>query len=101
MIDTSTIVKLTLKKKNWTNMDLVRKINELEDSVGDKEKTVRQNLTNYLNGYHDWGYKFTRKVEVALGLPNKTLLNTLKQPKSAYEKEVYKEVIGKYRVVKK
>ena len=84
-----------------SNMDLVRAINKVEERCGLKERTVKQNVTNFLNGYFDWGYDFTRKVEVALELEELTLMNTLRKPKTKWEKKCYNEALEKYKVVKK
>lgn len=97
MINISTYVKMILKKKHMTNTDLLRKINKLEEKSGVKERTVKQNITNYLNDYWHWGYSFARKVEVALELEDKTLLNLLPKPKSESQKRIYKEVLKKWK----
>lgn len=88
---------MILKKKQMSNTDLVRAINKLEEENGVKERIVIQNVTNYLNDYWNWGYEFTRKVEVALELEDKTLLNLLPKPKSASQKAKYKEVLKKWK----
>ncbi len=100
MFKVSEYVKVILRKKNMTNMDLVRAINKVEEQAGLSSRVVKQNVTNYLNGYFEWGYEFTRKVEVALGLKDKTLLNLLPIPKTKSDKELYKTVLKKYKVVK-
>lgn len=79
-------------------MDLVKAINKVEEASGVKERTVIQNVTNYLNDYWNWGYSFTRKIEVALGLEDKTLLNLLPQPKGANQKRIYKEALNKWKI---
>ena len=81
-----------------TNMDLVRAINQVEEVSGSKERTSKQNVTNYLNDYFNWGYSFTRKVEVALELENESLLNLLPKPKGESQKAIYKEVLNKWKV---
>ena len=80
--------------------DLVREINKVEEASGVKERTVKQNITNYINGYYHWGYDFTRKIEVALGLKDKTLLSLLPKPKSESQKRIYKEAFKKWKSVK-
>ena len=97
-MNVSTFVKMILKKKQMTNMDLVRAINQVEEVSGSKERTTKQNVTNYLNDYFNWGYSFTRKVEVALGLENECLLNLLPKPKGENQKAIYKEALNKWKV---
>lgn len=80
-----------------SNMDLVRAINRVEEVSGVKERTSKQNITNYLNGQWNFSYDFTRKIEVALELEDKTLLNLLPKPKGEYQKRVYKEAFKKWK----
>ena len=73
---------LVLQKKKMTRADFCKKINEIEDKLGEK-KSSTQNITNYLNGTddkHNIGYKMALKMEKALNLPNDTLLNMVKLP---------------------
>lgn len=88
---------MILKKRKMTNKDLVKEINKVEEKSGVKERTSTQNITNYLNDYWNWGYEFTRKVEVALGLKDKTLMSLLPEPKSASQKRIYKESMKKWK----
>lgn len=81
-----------------TQMDLVRAINTLEAQSGNNKRTSKQNLTNYLNGQHNWEYEFTRKVEVALNIKDNLLINMLPKPKSKFEKDKYNEVMKKWKV---
>lgn len=83
-----------------SNADLVKAINKVEEQSGVKERIVAQNVTNYLNGYHNWSYDFTRKVEVALELEDKTLLNLLPKPKGESQKRIYKEAFKKWKSFK-
>ena len=73
---------LVLQKKKMTRADFCKKINEIEDKLGEK-KSSTQNITNYLNGTddkHNIGYKMALKMEKALNLPDDTLLNMVKNP---------------------
>lgn len=97
MMRVSFFVKMILKKRKMTNRDLVKAINEVEKASGVKERTVPQNITNYLNDYYNWGYEFTRKVEVALDLEDETLLKLLPKPKSNSQKRIYKESMKKWK----
>lgn len=84
-----------------TNAELCRRINQIEDKLGDR-RTTPQNITNYLNGYHNIRPKWLVKVEVALGLPYDTLVNMVEPPKSEggiKELEEVKEKIRNERVV--
>ena len=90
---------MILKKKNMSNMDLVRAINEVEEQAGVKEKTCKQNVTNYLNDYFNWGYEFTRKVEVALKLEDEMLLKFLPQPKGNIQRKKYMAMKEKWQKV--
>ncbi len=97
-MNVSTFVKMILKKKQMTNMDLVRAINQVEEVSGSKERTSKQNVTNYLNDYFNWGYSFTRKVEVALNLDDECLLSLLPKPKGKKQKKIYEESLNKWKV---
>lgn len=80
-----------------TNMDLVREINKVEEASGVRERTTKQNITNYINNYWNMGYDFARKLEVALELEDKTLLSLLPKPKSDSQKRIYKEAFKKWK----
>lgn len=73
---------MILKKKNWSRRRLCKEINIIEENIGLKERTTPQNITNYLNGYHQMTPRWLVKVEVALGLPYDTLVNMVEQPKT-------------------
>jgi len=97
MLTISNYIKMILKKKNMSNMDLVRAINKIEEASGVSERTVKQNVTNYLNGYFNYGYDTVRKVELALKLDDKALMNLLPKPKTQVEKDRYKEAMKKWK----
>ena len=73
MLNVSEYIKLILKKKNWTNRRLCQEINKIEEQLGDS-RTTPQNITNYLNGYWQFGPKVLVKYEKALGLKQGTLI---------------------------
>ena len=82
MMNIRDYIILILDKKKMTRAEFTRKINEIEDKLGEK-KTTNQNITNYLNGTddkHNIGYKMALKMEKALNLPDDTLLNMVKNP---------------------
>lgn len=82
MMNIRDYIILILDKKKMTRAEFTRKINEIEDKLGEK-KTTNQNITNYLNGTddkHNIGYKMALKMEKALNLPDDTLLKMVKNP---------------------
>jgi len=97
MINITMIVKNILKQQGISNIDLVRRINKIEEVSGVRERTTKQNVTNYLNGYHNIGYDVARKMELALNLKDKTLLNMLPIPRGAGQKKQYKEALNKWK----
>lgn len=87
-------IKLILKKKKWTNVRLCQELNKIESKLGDS-KTSPQNITNYLNGYHDMRPKWLAKVEKALDLQQGTLINMVMPPSSREAQKELKELIKK------
>ena len=84
MMNIRDYIILILDKKKMTRAEFTRKINEIEEKLGEK-KTNLQNITNYLNNpdeSHNIGYKMALKMEKALGLPDDTLLKMVKNPVS-------------------
>lgn len=99
MLNINEYIKLILKKKKWTKQRLCDEINKIEAKLGDK-RTSRQNISNYLNGYWEFGPKTAVKYEKALGLKENTLLNMVSLPKSNVGKKELQEIIRKIREVK-
>lgn len=82
MMNIREYIDLVLSKKKMTRTEFSRKINEIEEKLGEKKSNC-QNITNYLNGTddkHNIGYKMALKMEKALDLPNDTLINMVKSP---------------------
>lgn len=82
MMNIREYINLILEKKKMTRREFARRINKVEDKLGEK-RTTAQNITNYLNGTddaHNIGYKMALKMEKALDLPNDTLLKMVKNP---------------------
>ena len=82
MMNIREYIDLVLSKKKMTRAEFSRKINEIEEKLGEK-KSNYQNIINYLNGTddkHNIGYKMALKMEKALDLPNDTLINMVKSP---------------------
>lgn len=96
MISVRDYIKLLIKKKKWTHKRLCNELNKIEDRIGEP-RTVPQNITNYLNGYHEFGWKVLIKYELALGLEFGTLLNMISLPATINSKKELKEFIKKVR----
>ena len=96
MLNVSDYIKLLLKKKKWTNQRLCDELNKIEAKLGDS-RTTRQNVSNYLNGQWAFRPKVLAKYEVALGLPDDTLINMVQIPLSKDGKKELKEYIKKVR----
>lgn len=82
MMNIRDYIMLVLEKKKLTRVEFCKKINSIEEQLGEKKSTV-QNITNYLNGTddkHNIGYKMALKMEKALDLPDDTLINMVKSP---------------------
>lgn len=96
MISVSDYIKIILKKKKISNVELCKRINEIEKRISDK-RTSPQNITNYLNGYNTITKKWLVKVEYALDLPLGTLLNMVLEPNSRDSKNDIDNLIKKVR----
>lgn len=96
MINVSDYIKIVLKKKKMSNIELTKKINEIETKLGNK-RTSPQNITNYLNGFNTITKKWLIKVEYALDLPLGTLLNMVLEPTSRESKKEIEDLIKKVR----
>ena len=99
MINVTDYIKMILRKKKWTRARLVKEINKIEEQLGDI-RTTKQNVTNYLNGWHDMRPKWLVKVEKALNLPSGTLVNMVSPPATKEAKKELKEIIQKVRSLK-
>lgn len=99
MLDAATYIKMVLKKKNITNAELCRRLNKIEEQIGD-DKTHVQNITNFLNGTWPLRPKLLYKWEIALGLSEGTLTSMVKEPFSKCGKEKYKKYMEKLREIR-
>ncbi|MCI9585251.1 MAG: helix-turn-helix transcriptional regulator [Bacilli bacterium] len=97
MISVNEYIDILLKKKGWSRRQLCEQINIVEEQAGLRERTMPQNITNYLNGYHQITPRWLVKVEVALGLPYDTLVNMVEQPKTYNGAKVLEEFKEKIR----
>ena len=99
MMNIREYIMLVLQKKKMTRAEFTRKINEIEDKLGEK-KTTNQNITNYLNNLdesHNIGYKMALKMEKALNLPDDTLLKMVKNPLTPDVKKDFDKLKKKVR----
>ena len=75
MLNVGTYVKIILKKRNMTQMDLVRKINKL--NLGNGKELSRCHLNNFLNGTEKQTVTWARRIEIALNLPKYSLIRMI------------------------
>jgi len=99
MINVAEYIKCVLKKLKWTNVQLCEKLNIIEKQLGDS-RTTPQNITNYLNGYHEIRPKWLIKVEKALNLEQGILLNMVARPLSKEAQKELQKIIKKVNEVK-
>jgi len=99
MMNVADYIKCVLKKKKWTNVQLCENLNKLEKELGDS-RTTPQNITNYLNGYHDIRPKWLVKVEKALYLEQGTLLSMVAMPLSKEEKKELQQIMKRVNEIK-
>lgn len=99
MINVSDYIKLILKKKKWTNVKLCEELNKIEEKIGDS-KTQKQNISSYFNDLCPFRPKILAKWEVALDLPQGTLINMVAPPSSREAQKELKEYIKKVRGIK-
>lgn len=76
MLNAGNYVKILLKKRNITQADLIRKMKELK--LADEKTLVLQKLNNAIN--LKMGYTWARRIEIALGLEDYTIIKMLKPP---------------------
>ena len=76
MITAGTYVKVLLKKRNMTQMDLLNKMKKLK--LAKEETLSKQHLNNSLN--IQMGYTWARRIEIALELPEYSLIKMVGNP---------------------
>ncbi len=96
MINVVDYIKLVLKKKKLTQMELCRRVNKIEEKLHEK-KTNRQYITNGFNDYYSFGPRTLAKFEAALELPERTLIRMVTQPVS---REVKKSLDDYIKIVR-
>ena len=88
MIDVCEYIKMIMKKKNITNTELCKRLNKIEEKLGES-RTAKQNISNYLHRQWIFRPKILVKYDNALGLPMGTLVNMVEQ---SITKEAKKEL---------
>ena len=91
---------LYLDKKKINRAELVKKINRVEELLGDS-RTKPMNVTNYLNGYHSFGRRTLAKWEVALDLDEGSLYLMVAPPLSSEGEREFREYIKKLREIRR
>ena len=87
MITIGTYIKIILKKRNMSQADLLRKMQEL--NLG---KVDAPHLNNFINGTApNNSYVWARRVEIALDLPEYSIIKMIGTP-TEFEWKKIKEV---------
>lgn len=87
MINVGIYVKILLKRRNMTQIDLLNKMKELK--LAEDKTLVKQKLNNAIN--IKMGYIWARRIEIALDLPEYSLIKMVGNPSEAQWKKI-KEV---------
>lgn len=99
MIDVREYIKIIMKKKNISNVELCKKLNKIEEQLSES-RTTPQNVSNYLHGQWPFRSKILVKYEKALGLQQGVLVNMVSQPASKEGQKELKEIIKKVGEIK-
>lgn len=91
MIDVGIYVKNILNKRNMTQMDLIRKMQKLK--LADEKTLVKQKLNNAIN--INMGYTWARRIEIALDLPEYSLIKMVGNPTESQWKMIKEIKIGR------
>lgn len=78
MISVETYTKILLQKRGMRQADLLAKMKELK--LADDKTLVKQKLNNALN--IRMGYTWARRIEIALELPDYSLIKMIGTPSS-------------------
>lgn len=89
MITAGTYVKVLLKKRNMSQMDLLRKMQELK--LADDKTLVKPKLNEAIN--QKMGFTWARRIEIALNLPEYSLIKMVGEP-TPLQWEKIKEIKG-------
>lgn len=99
MIDVCEYIKIIMKKKNISNVELCKKLNKIEEQLGES-RTTPQNISNYLHGQWPFRSKILVKYEKALGLQPNTLVSMVAPPTTKEGQKELKEIIKKVGEIK-
>lgn len=100
MINVIDYVKLIIKKKKMTRTDFCRRINKVEEKLGDK-RTHLENITYWFNEKTTIRPITLLKWEKALDLTEGTLVSMVGLPKTREGLREYKKMRDKLREVYK
>ena len=92
MIDVIEFINNIMKKEKISRTELCKRINDIEEKANLKRRTTIQNVTNYLNGYHNIRPKWLVKVEIALSLPPNLLVDMVEKPKTRIGREELEKI---------
>lgn len=87
MVSAETYVRVLLKKRNIRQVDLLNKMKELK--LADDRTLVKSKLNNAINT--KMGYTWARRIEIALDLPEYSLVRMVGRP-TEYEWKYIKEI---------
>lgn len=79
MLSAGTYVKILLKKRNMTQAQLLKRMNELKLGPNGKELN-KSHLNNFINGTGTTGYIWARRIEIAMELPEGSLIKMIGNP---------------------
>lgn len=75
MLDLKTFIELCIKKKGYTYTEFVERVNRIKFKLGDKGIMRINNISEILNSNRDIDERTLLIWEVALDLPENTLVN--------------------------
>ena len=96
MLNVSNVIDLILKKKGWSKSDLCRALNKLEARLGEARTSIPV-ITGYFNDKDAFRPKVLAKWEIALDLPEGTLMKMVAPPITKEGKEELKNTIERLR----
>lgn len=100
MLDVRTYIKIILEKKKMSNVDLRKKLNKLEQEIGECQTTAQQ-ISEYMLGVWEFGERTLAKYEYVLGLKEDTLTDMIKHTEGRESRKSIKEYKDKIREVRK
>lgn len=91
MINAGIYVKNILNRRNMTQKDLLDRMKKLK--LADEKTLVKQKLNNAIN--IDMGYTWARRIEIALELPEYSLIKMVGNPTESEWRRIKEIKIGK------